>query len=120
MGYSEDQFSLPRWVDLSISRQGLFDDTMNRIPSEGWMFLPLRDYHSGGEAAAFQPLKDHEKEYDFALAQYFGAGIIACYRGDQIFDNEETKAIVKKWVQLFKVYYYLNFFLNYFLPFIYK
>ena len=44
------------------------------------------------------------KEYDFALAQYFGAGIIACYRGDQIFDNEDTKAVVKKWVELFKVF----------------
>ena len=104
MGYSEDQFSLPRWVDLSVSRQGLFDDTINRIPSEGWMFLPLSNYEGGGKAAWFEPLKDHVKEYDFALAQYFGAGIIACYRGDQIFDNEDTKAVVKKWVQLFKVF----------------
>ena len=43
------------------------------------------------------------KEYDFALAQYFGAGIIACYRGDKIFDSPETKLIVKKWVKFYKV-----------------
>ena len=34
MGYNEGQFSLPRWIDLSISRQGMFDDTFRRIPTE--------------------------------------------------------------------------------------
>ena len=108
MGYNEGQFSLPRWVDLSVSRQGFFDDTFIRTPSEGWMFLPLRNYEGGGPPAWFQPLKDHMKEYDFALAQYFGAGIIACYRGDQIFDNEDTKAIVKKWVNFYKVRFHIT------------
>ncbi len=41
MGYDESQYSLPRWMDLSISRQGMFDDTYHYIPSQGWMFLPL-------------------------------------------------------------------------------
>ena len=26
MGYDEQQYSLPRWRDLSISRQGMYDD----------------------------------------------------------------------------------------------
>jgi hypothetical protein len=34
MGYDESQYSLPRWMDLSISRQGMFDDTFQKIPSE--------------------------------------------------------------------------------------
>lgn len=104
MGYNEGQFSLPRWVDLSVSRQGMFDDTFKRIPSEGWMFLPLLNYEGGGPQAWFEPLKEHIQEYDFALAQYFGAGVQACYRGDRIFDSQATFAIVKKWVNFFKNY----------------
>ena len=104
MGYNEGQFSLPRWTDLSISRQGMFDDTFRKIPTEGWMFLPLLNYEGGGPAAWFEPLKDHLIEFDFALAQYFGAGVQACYRGDRIFDTLETKAIVKYWVDFYKMY----------------
>jgi len=61
MGYSEEQFSLPRWQDLSVSRQGMFDDTFWNIPSQGWMFLPLVVYQGGGPSAMFEPLKDHLK-----------------------------------------------------------
>jgi hypothetical protein len=39
--YAEDQFSLPRWQDLSISRQTVYDNTFTKIPSMGWMFMPL-------------------------------------------------------------------------------
>ena len=59
MGYSENQFSLPRWTDLSVSRQGLFEDTFRYIPTVGWMFLPLTVYHGGGDAAMFEPLDRH-------------------------------------------------------------
>ena len=62
-------------MDLSVSRQGMFDDTYKRIPSEGWMFLPLVNYEGGGPGAWFEPLKQHKTEYDFAFAQYFGAGV---------------------------------------------
>jgi hypothetical protein len=103
MGYNEGQFSLPRLVDLSVSRQGMYDDTFKRIPSEGWMFLPLQNYEGGGPGAWFEPLTEHIKEYEFALAQYFGAGVQACYRGNRIFDSPDTLKLVKKWVNFFKV-----------------
>ena len=61
MGYDESQYSLPRWMDLSVSRQGLFDDTFRKTPTEGWMFLPLVEYHGGGGAAAFEPLTNNSK-----------------------------------------------------------
>ncbi len=32
------------------------------------------------------------------LAQNFGSGVQACYRGPRLYDCEETKAVVKKWV----------------------
>ena len=39
------------------------------------MFLPLVNYEGGGPAAWFEPLNLHRTEYDFAFAQYFGAGV---------------------------------------------
>ena len=45
------------------------------------MFLPLVEYHGGGAAATFEPLEKNLKAYEWALAQYFGAGVMACYRG---------------------------------------
>ncbi len=45
--YNENQYSLPRWEDLSVSRQGMYDDTYHYIPTQGWMFVPLVVYHGG-------------------------------------------------------------------------
>ena len=41
MGYNERQYNLPRWQDLTVSRQGMYDDTYYHLPTQGWMFLPL-------------------------------------------------------------------------------
>ena len=59
MGYDEQQYSLPRWRDLSISRAGMYDDLYARLPTQGWMFVPLSAYHAGGAAATFA---DHPDE----------------------------------------------------------
>ena len=104
MGYNENQYSLPRWQDISVSRQGMFDDTYHYIPSIGWMFVPLVDYHGGGAPAAFEPLASHLVEYEWALAQYLGAGVAACYRGYRLYDSPTTKALVSKWVSFYKTY----------------
>ena len=104
MGYNEHQFSLPRWMDVSISRQGMFDDMITFIPTQGWMFLPIQVYHEGGSAAAFEPLNKNLQEYEWGLAQYMGAGVAAAYRGNMLYDTQETKAVVKKWVDFYKRY----------------
>ena len=104
MGYNENQYSLPRWQDISISRQSVYDDTYRLIPTAGWMFVPLVVYHGGGAAAMFEPLSKHLLEYEWALAQYLGAGVAACYRGYRLYDSNETKAIVQKWVAFYKKY----------------
>ena len=36
---------------------------------------------TGGSAAQFEPLSEHLVEYEWALAQYLGYGVAACYRG---------------------------------------
>ena len=104
MGYDESQFSLPRWMDISISRQTVYVNTYHYIPSQGWMFLPLVQYHGGGEVATFEPLEQNLKAYEWALAQYFGAGVQACYRGFRLYDTEKTKQVVKKWTDFNRKY----------------
>ena len=66
-GYSEQQFSLPRWEDLSISRQSMFEDSNRLIPTAGWMFVPLTAYHKPGADIVFEPLSKHIVEYEWYI-----------------------------------------------------
>ena len=104
MGYRETNFSLPRERQILISRQNIYDGTFEKTPSMGWMFVPLVEYHGGGEAATFEPLCEHLADYESHLSQNFGSGVIACYRGPRLFDTEETKMVVKKWADFYKKY----------------
>jgi len=102
MGYREVNWSLPRAYQEIIERQNIFDGTWEKTPSMGWMFVPLTEYQGGGPAATIEPLKDHLAHYEQRLANLFGAGVIACYRGPRLYDSDETKAVVKRWVDFYK------------------
>lgn len=106
MGYDEMQYSLPRWQDLSITRQQIYDHTHFYTPTRGYIMVPMLEYHGAShpEQAMFQPVSQHKKEFEWVLAQYFGAGVGIHYRGDQLYDDEETKSMVRKWVQFYKQY----------------
>ena len=49
-------------------------------------------------------LSEHLDAYGAHLAQNFGSGVQACYRGPRLYDTEQTKALVKKWVDFYKEY----------------
>jgi hypothetical protein len=102
MGYCEENFSLPRWQHVTHSRQNIYDGTFGKTPSMGWMFVPLVVYKGGGAAATLEPLSENLLEYEWHLAQNFGSGVQACYRGPRLFDTEKTKAVVRKWVDFYK------------------
>lgn len=102
MGYRETNWSLPREQQEVIERQNIFDGTWEKTPSMGWMFVPLTEYQGGGEAATIEPLKDHLPHYETRLANLFGAGVQACYRGPRLYDCDDTQAVVKKWVSFYK------------------
>lgn len=102
MGYRETNWSLPRRQQEIIERQNVYDGTWGKTPSMGWMFVPLVQYHGGGEAATIEPLKDHLPHYEQRLANLFGAGVQACYRGPRLYDAPETKTVVEKWVNFYK------------------
>lgn len=102
MGYRETNWSLPREYQEIIERQNIYDGTWEKTPSMGWMFVPLVEYHGGGPAATIEPLRDHLPHYEQRLANLFGAGVQACYRGPQLYDTPETQTLVKKWVDFYK------------------
>lgn len=102
MGYRETNWSLPRKQQEIIERQNIFDGTWEKTPSMGWMFVPLTQYHGGGTAATIEPLHEHLDHYGQRLANLFGAGVQACYRGPRLYDTDETRALVKKWVDFYK------------------
>jgi len=102
MGYREANWSLPRAQQEIVERQNIFDGTWAKAPSMGWMFVPLVEYQGGGKEATIEPLKDHLPHYEQRLANLFGAGVQACYRGPQLYDSPETKNVVAKWVNFYK------------------
>ncbi len=104
MGYREVNWSLPRERQIILGRQNIFDGTWEKTPSMGWMFVPLVEYHGGGEAATLEPLQDHLDAYGQHLAQNFGAGVQACYRGPRLYDSDRTKAVVAHWVGFYKAH----------------
>ena len=102
MGYRESNWSLPRAQQEIIERQNIYDGTWNKTPSMGWMFVPLVEYQGGGKEATIEPLRDHLPHYGQRLANLFGAGVQACYRGPQLYDSPQTKALVTYWVDFYK------------------
>ena len=103
LGYNEDQFNLPPWQDVTVTRMTVYDDTFRKVPSYGWVFVPLVPYH-GGPDSQFEPMSAHLAEYDMALAQYLLAGVAACYRGFRLYDTPAVQAVVAKWVAVYKTF----------------
>lgn len=104
MGYVETNWSLPRAFQEIIERQNIYDGTWQKTPSMGFMFVPLTQYHGGGEAATIEPLCEHLDHYEARLQNLFGAGVQACYRGPRLYDTDQTKHLVKHWVSFYKKY----------------
>jgi hypothetical protein len=104
MGYRETNWSLPRAQQQIHARQNLYDGTWEKTPSMGWMFVPLVEYQGGGAAATIEPLHEHLADYGMQLANNFGWGAQACYRGPRIYDAPETRDMVKHWVDWFKAH----------------
>ena len=104
MGYRETNWSLPRAQQIIHGRKNIYDGTWLKTPSMGWMFVPLVEYHGGGAAATIEPLHEHLDTYETLLVENLGAGVQACYRGPRLYDTDETKVMVKKWVDFYKEY----------------
>ncbi len=103
-GYREENWTLPHARQILLARQNIYDGTWEKTPSMGWMFVPLSSYKGGGADSMLEPLSEHLGVYERHLANNFGCGVQACYRGPRLYDTDETKAVVKKWVDFYKKY----------------
>ena len=104
MGYREVNWSLPRDLQQVIARKNINDGTYCKLPSMGWMFVPLTQYHGGGAAATIEPLCDHLDHYRIMLYNNILSGVQAAYRGFRIYDTDDTRIMVKDAVALYKKY----------------
>lgn len=102
MGYREVNWSLPRAQQVIHTRQNIYDGTWEKLVTMGWMFVPLTEYHGGGEAATIEPLNEHLDHYEKMMVSNLGAGVQACYRGPRLYDTEETKKMVIKNINWYK------------------
>ncbi len=102
IGYREVNFSLSRDQQKILNRQNIHDGTFEKLPSMSWGFVPLTRYQGGGPEAVLEPLKDHLKDYEMLMVQYYGAGVQACYRGPRLYDTTTTKALVSNTVSWYK------------------
>lgn len=102
MGYREVNWSLPREQQVIHTRQNIYDGTWTKGTSMGWMFVPLTEYHGGGEAATIEPLSEHLDHYEQMMINNLGAGVQACYRGPRLYDNEATKQKVIEQISWYK------------------
>ena len=37
----ETNWNLPLWEQINLARQNIYDGTWTKVPSQGWMFVPL-------------------------------------------------------------------------------
>lgn len=102
MGYRETNWSLPRELQVLHARQNIYDGTWEKTPTMGWMFVPLTQYHGGGEAATIEPLDRHLDHYERMLSAHFGAGVQACWRGTRLYDTPRVRDAVKAWVDWYE------------------
>jgi len=104
MGYREVNWSLPRDQQVIHTRQNIYDGAWQKIPTMGWMFVPLTEYHGGGAVATIEPLDEHLDHYERMLCSNLAMGVQACYRGPRLYDTQRTRMLVQKWVRWFKRY----------------
>ncbi len=102
MGYREVNWSLPRAQQVLHTRQNIYDGAWTKLPSMGWMFVPLTEYHGGGAEATIEPLAEHIDHYEKMIISNLGGGVQACYRGPRLYDTETTKQRVTAAVDWFK------------------
>lgn len=102
VGYDEEQFSLPKPTWLALARQQMYDNSYDKLPSQGWGFVPLEQYKGGGRAAALDPMSRHLRQWHLTLAAHFGYGVQPAYRGWRLYDSPATKRVLVWWVDWFK------------------
>lgn len=99
MGYVETNWNLPLWEQINLARQNIYDGTWVKIPSQGWMFVPIVQYHGGWPECCIEPVGFLAGQWEYYLAMYFGTGVSPCCRGYRLYNEliPASKALVQKY-----------------------
>jgi hypothetical protein len=99
MGYVETNWNLPLWEQINMARQNIYDGTWDKVPSQGWMFVPIDQYHGGWPECCIEPAGFLGGQWEYYLALYFGTGVSPCYRGARLYDEAQPAgaALVKRY-----------------------
>jgi hypothetical protein len=100
MGYRESSVTLPHQIKAMVARRDIFDGTLLKTPSMGWMWDPIAPGY--GAHTDMNPLSKHLDLYNLHLAHSFGSGAMYCWRNTVLYDDEASKMLVKKWVDFYK------------------
>ena len=97
--YVETNWNLPLWEQISLARQNIYDGTWNKAPSQGWMFLPIGQYHGGWPECCIEPVGFLGGQWEFYLQIYFGTGVAPLFHGKRLFDPAYPagRALVKRY-----------------------
>jgi len=100
LGYRESSVFLPHQIKAMVARRNIFDGTVLKTPSMGWMWDPIAPGY--GAHTDMNPLSRHLDLYNLHLAQSFGSGVMYVWRNTVLYDDQASKMLVKKWVDFYK------------------
>ena len=69
------QMAMETGEQINLARQNIFDGTWTKIPSQGWMFVPLVQYHGGWPECCIEPVGFLSGQWEYYLMLYFGTGV---------------------------------------------
>ncbi|RPE05495.1 LamG domain-containing protein [Chitinophaga lutea] len=104
MGYREASANLTPQQQLLLGRQYIYDGTWHKTPTMGWLGLQLVGFYTNDPRVGLEPLSQNLHRYETGLFQHLASGCQFTVRGKRLYDTPETKAMVSKWVNWFKLY----------------
>ena len=95
----------PNFATVDYTNQITDSSLLRGIKPEAILTIDGHPFEVGGlKGQPDYAYLDSDWVYESHLAQNFGSGVIACYRGPRLFDTQQTKVVVKKWVDFYKRY----------------
>ena len=90
IGYTDQWGGTGGWEYIDLGRMYAYDGTQHYPTMMGWAAHNLGGYTL--------------QQYEWAMAQYTGNGIITCYRGNQLYANDDELKVVNYWTTFFKLH----------------
>ncbi len=54
-------------AQINLARQNIYDGTWNKLPSQGWMFVPIDEYHGGWPECCIEPVGFRSSQWEWCV-----------------------------------------------------